>query len=555
MIAQLYFLPFPVSVYGQTFNSANLSSNGALDLIGTAGALHPWLSALPNTLWNMAIFPYQDDLRTDANFPDAPASLAQPVAFSPQSRAPRLTGSLTLSGARCTLPTPLRQPTSQWCSTRTNQASLTSSMAQRPTAALMKPAACKQAPLGPATTFSCGTATLTSGLKVTYTCAGGGGSPTPTPTATGTPGGCQINGSLDGNDPTQTDRLFRSGIPQTCPAGTTCAIFGDPTPRHYDSYTFTNTTGAPQCVTVTTTTDCTGTNFTFTAAYLGSFDPNNLCNNWIGDGGSSPDIGVPISFSFDVADGDTFVVVISEVTPNSGCPAYTIDITPQSICGGGASPTPTATCVPAGPGAGAGAWTAASPYPLNLVRYGFAQTATHFYVFGGVADGTRVNNVNRYNLATGMWEPRASMPFASEAPTCALMESTGIVYCAEGDTGNGFASYNIATDTWTPLAADPFVTDHYGSASGAFNGKVFVVGGTTGFSAGNWVYDVGTNTWALGTSAPDNFLLAGYQQVGQLPVSGRRLDGWCAYGINHHAASGHDFSPWGMGKWTSVPYG
>ena len=55
------------------------------------------------------------------------------------------------------------------------------------------------------------------------------------------------------------------------------------------------------------------------------------------------------------------------------------------------------------------------------------------------------------------------MPFESEAPTCALMERTGIVYCAEGDTGNGFASYNIATDTWTPLASDPFVTDHYGS--------------------------------------------------------------------------------------------
>ena len=93
-----------------------------------------------------------------------------------------------------------------------------------------------------------------------------------------------------------------------------------------------------------------------------------------------------------------------------------------------------------------------------------------------------VNAVNRMDLATGTWQSRAPMPFTSEAPTCALMEATGIVYCAEGDTGNGFAAYNIATDTWTSLAADPFVTDHYGSASGAFNGKVFVVGGTTAFS-------------------------------------------------------------------------
>ena len=125
-------------------------------------------------------------------------------------------------------------------------------------------------------------------------------------------------------------------------------------------------------------------------------------------------------------------------------------------------------------------WSTASPYPIPDVRYGFAQTATHFYVFGGVSNGTRVPDVNRMDLATGMWQSRAPMPFTSEAPTCALMASTGIVYCSEGDTGSGFASYNIATDTWTPLASDPFHTDHYGSASGAFNGKVFVAGGSTG---------------------------------------------------------------------------
>src|SRR4029077_20407114 len=86
---------------------------------------------------------------------------------------------------------------------------------------------------------------------------------------------------------------------------------------------------------------------------------------------------------------------------------------------------------------------------------------------------------------------------------------------AEGDTGNGFASYNIATDTWTPLVADPFFSNHYGSASGAFNGKVFVAGGSTAFSSSVAVYDVGTNTWSAGTVAPNNFLLAGYQQGGQ----------------------------------------
>jgi Kelch motif protein/S-layer family protein len=94
------------------------------------------------------------------------------------------------------------------------------------------------------------------------------------------------------------------------------------------------------------------------------------------------------------------------------------------------------------------------------------------------------------------------------------MSATGIVYCAEGDTGNGFASYNTATDTWTSLAPAPG-SPHYGSASGAFGGKVFVAGGTTGFTNAVQVYDVATNTWSAGTAAPSGFLLAGYQQVGQ----------------------------------------
>ena len=209
-------------------------------------------------------------------------------------------------------------------------------------------------------------------------CSGGGGSPTPTPT----PGGCTVSGSIDTGDPTQTDRLFRSGIPQTCPPTTTCATFGDGLPHHFDEYTFTNTTGATQCVTVDTDTACTGTNFIFIASYLGSFDPANICTNWIGDQVVSPDIGVPAPFSFDLDDGQTVVIVVSEVTPDAGCAGYTVNV--SGICGGGGSPTPSPTCIPGSPNGAAGPWTAGNPYPTTIARYGFVQTATHFYVFGGV---------------------------------------------------------------------------------------------------------------------------------------------------------------------------
>src|SRR5262249_26702140 len=85
----------------------------------------------------------------------------------------------------------------------------------------------------------------------------GGGTPSPTPTAAGSCTPIVVTGSIANGDPTQTDRLFRSGVPQTCPATTTCAIFGDGQPRRFDSYTFSNTTGSTQCVHIDTTTSCT----------------------------------------------------------------------------------------------------------------------------------------------------------------------------------------------------------------------------------------------------------------------------------------------------------
>jgi hypothetical protein len=361
---------------------------------------------------------------------------------------------------------------------------------------------------------------------IVYTDCSGGGTPTPTPSCTP----IVVNGSIDTGDPTQTDRLFRSGVPQTCPPSTTCAIFGDPTPRHYDSYTFQNTSGGTQCAHIDTNTACTGTQFIFIGAYLGSFDPNNICTNWIGDSGSSPN--PEQAFDVEVPAGGTLVVVVSEVNPDAGCAGYTVTI--DGLCGGGGvSPTPTATATASPtcpPGGGAvGPWITANPYPTTIVRYGFAQTATHFYVFGGVDNGFTTNAVNRLDLATGVWEPRAAMPFSGEAPTCALMESTGIVYCADGNATNSFAAYDIASDSWSNLAADPFAGEHYGSASGAFNGKVFVAGGTNNFSSQVDVYDVALNTWSAGTACPDGFLLAGYHQIGQfLYVVG----GWTGFAPN-----------------------
>ena len=62
---------------------------------------------------------------------------------------------------------------------------------------------------------------------------------------------------------------------------------------------------------------------------MGSFDPANICTNWIGDSGFSPN--PTQSFSFNVANGQTFVLVVSEVTADAGCPAYFLTV--RDLCG------------------------------------------------------------------------------------------------------------------------------------------------------------------------------------------------------------------------------
>jgi N-acetylneuraminic acid mutarotase len=181
-----------------------------------------------------------------------------------------------------------------------------------------------------------------------------GGTPTPTatasPTATATPTGSPactpivIPGSITTNDPTQTGRIFRDDPPSTCAAPQTCSV-ADTTPRHYSSSSFTNTTGSNHCVTVTLDPmTCTGNNALQSAVYLGSFDPANVCANYLADIGNSPDVAK--SYSFTVPAGQTFVVTVNEVTANAGCAGYTLRIT--GICDTATpTPSPTATATPA----------------------------------------------------------------------------------------------------------------------------------------------------------------------------------------------------------------
>jgi hypothetical protein len=198
------------------------------------------------------------------------------------------------------------------------------------------------------------------------------GPPTRTPTATSTPGGpsatphpasptpCPpgaprvFTGAITSGDSVQTGRLFRDEPAGTCAQFVSCALM-DQTPRHYDSYTLNNPSNSYACVTVEVRADaCSSNQQVQSAAYIGSYNPNSLCTNFLADIGTGPN---PVkSYSFVVPPQATFVVIVNETNADAGCGGYTVTVTglPDGACGiqtavpttTGTVPRPTDTALP-----------------------------------------------------------------------------------------------------------------------------------------------------------------------------------------------------------------
>jgi hypothetical protein len=168
----------------------------------------------------------------------------------------------------------------------------------------------------------------------------------PNATATSTPqAACEssgvFQGAINSSDPVHANFFARTAAVSECdfpkpPPGITAGGL-----RHYDTYTFYNPSSGPQCITIDIMSNCNYYNNTrlFSAAYLGSFDPNNLTANWLGDDG----IGQANAnrYQITVPGNSTYVVMIDEISPDTGCPSYTLQVS-CGIAGG----TPTVTSTP-----------------------------------------------------------------------------------------------------------------------------------------------------------------------------------------------------------------
>lgn len=158
--------------------------------------------------------------------------------------------------------------------------------------------------------FGCGTEIALS-LNLTY--AGGTKSISYTvPTCAGGPDQQIPLSQLMTSDTTQQDRVGRNQIPSTC-SGKAPPGGGFPGTKYYETYTFTNTAGAPRCYTVTINAALGGPGDIQSVAYDQVYDPANLSANYLGDSGISG-LGTTVdkaTYSFTVPAGNNFVVVVN----------------------------------------------------------------------------------------------------------------------------------------------------------------------------------------------------------------------------------------------------
>ena len=140
------------------------------------------------------------------------------------------------------------------------------------------------------------------------------------------------NGAITSNIQTQAGRLFRGGTPGVCgQSPPACSTLDITTTYPYQSFPFTNTTTDAQCVSVTLDASAC-TSDLYSAAYLGSFNPNDICSNYLSQMGYST--GSLFTYSFMAPAGASYSIVNSLVYTNAYCSAYTLTVRPCSAVAG-----------------------------------------------------------------------------------------------------------------------------------------------------------------------------------------------------------------------------
>ncbi len=143
-----------------------------------------------------------------------------------------------------------------------------------------------------------------------------------------------IHGTLGSGSPdhtfttgNQTGRLNRNGVSSSCSTPKTCNLFTATGARAYDAYTFPNASGADACTLAHLDVTAAVGNYQVNA-YLDSYDPANICTNYLADPGLSSGGGPqsPTDMAFVVPAGHSVVLVVQTTNPGETGGAYTLTV-------------------------------------------------------------------------------------------------------------------------------------------------------------------------------------------------------------------------------------
>jgi hypothetical protein len=139
-------------------------------------------------------------------------------------------------------------------------------------------------------------------------------------------------GSITAADPTMLGRITRIGAVSTCPVQKICpGVYTATTSYRYHQHNFVNST-TTTCISVRLDASGCGdtSHYVFPVAYVGTFNPADLCANYAGDPAESS--LTPQEFTVNVPIGSAFTIVVGEVF-GSGCPSYTLTLTAEGANG------------------------------------------------------------------------------------------------------------------------------------------------------------------------------------------------------------------------------